>query len=632
VVQWDVERTGEQRNMKLYYDKKSKDPTYFIQKGVRIGKKTTTKNVLRIGKHSELLKITDDPLTYASLKVQEANELEKKNKTVSVQILIDYSEKLISSGNDFSKSTTLNVGYFFVQSVYRSLKLKEFFKNILAGSKIEFDPDCINRFLISSRVLFPCSKLEFSKSLHRFYEQPDFSYQHVLRTMDLISTHFDEYIKHLYANSTNLSGKRNLSVCYYDCTNFYFEVDCPDYDYVDEVTGEFFKGFRKYGISKQHQPKPLVGMGLMMDRDGIPLTMCLYPGNKSEQETAIPLETELIRLLDGKKIIYCADAGLGSYHIRSFNSISDRAFVVTQSIKKLSKQLQDAIFQDFEYKSLSSDKPVSLQSLMTMDKHELHNLGLYNEKAYRVLPGSVELETGLHTMKVDQHGHKRRVKEKVPLVQSIIVTFSRKTMEYQRFVRNAQIERAKSILEMSESSYRKGPNDVTRFLKRKGNARPTGKEKVSDLYELDIERIREEEKYDGFYAIATNLSDTPQEILKIVADRYKIEECFRILKTDFTGRPVYHRTEARIKAHFMICYTALLVYRLLEKKLNSVRHYPIESVIKTLQNMQVVPIDVIGYAASYDGSEICSVLNKLFQMGLDKKYYLPKDLNRMAKQ
>ena len=617
--------------MKLFYDKNSKDPTYFIQKGIRIGKKTTTKNVYRIGKHSELLAFTNDPLAYAQSKVKEATEEEKNNNKVVVQILIDYSEQLISSGELVSKSTDLNIGYFFISAIYKSLNMKLFFQKVLFDRKIEFDPDCITRFLMANRILFPSSKMEFANTLNRYYEKPDFEYQHVLRTMDLLSEHYEEFIRHLFNNTSSVVEKRDLSICYYDCTNFYFEVDCPDYDYVDEITGEFIKGFRKYGIAKQHQPKPLVGMGLMMDRDGLPLTMCLYPGNESEQTTAIPLEAELIQLLKGKQIIYCADAGLGSYHIRSFNSFSGRAFVVTQSIKKLAKCLQEAILQDLDYKALSDNSELSLDTLMNMDKHELHSLGLYNEKIYRVINASVELDTGLCKTQTFKNGNSRQVKEKGLLAQTVIVTFSRKTMEYQRFVRNAQIERAKSILDMDESNYRKGPNDVTRFLKRKKGIKSTGKEKVSDLYELDLERIQEEEKYDGFYAVATNLNDTPQTILSIAADRYKIEECFRILKTDFSGRPVYHRTEPRIRAHFMICYAALLIYRLLEKKLNAVCHYSIENVIQTLQNMKVVPIDIIGYLAAYQGSEISNSLNKIFNMDLNKKYYLPKELNKQAK-
>ena len=617
--------------MKLFYDKNSKDPTYFIQKGIRIGKKTTTKNVYRIGKHSELLAFTNDPLAYAQSKVKEATEEEKNNNKVVVQILIDYSEQLISSGELVSKSTDLNIGYFFISAIYKALNMKLFFQKVLFDRKIEFDPDCITRFLMANRILFPSSKMEFANTLNRYYEKPDFEYQHVLRTMDLLSEHYEEFIRHLFNNTSSVVEKRDLSICYYDCTNFYFEVDCPDYDYVDEITGEFIKGFRKYGIAKQHQPKPLVGMGLMMDRDGLPLTMCLYPGNESEQTTAIPLEAELIQLLKGKQIIYCADAGLGSYHIRSFNSFSGRAFVVTQSIKKLAKCLQEAILQDLDYKALSDNRELSLDTLMNMDKHELHSLGLYNEKIYRVINASVELDTGLCKTQTFKNGNSRQVKEKGLLAQTVIVTFSRKTMEYQRFVRNAQIERAKSILDMDESNYRKGPNDVTRFLKRKKGIKSTGKEKVSDLYELDLERIQEEEKYDGFYAVATNLNDTPQTILSIAADRYKIEECFRILKTDFSGRPVYHRTEPRIRAHFMICYAALLIYRLLEKKLNAVCHYSIENVIQTLQNMKVVPIDIIGYLAAYQGSEISNSLNKIFNMDLNKKYYLPKELNKQAK-
>lgn len=318
--------------MKLWYDRKSNDPTYFVQKGYRNGKKTTTKNIARIGRHSELLGITDDPLAYAKEQVARYNK-EEKNNRVSMEVKIDFDEK-IKAGNDLvSSSTSLNIGYFFLQKLYHDLEIDSFFKRVSASSKITFDPNLVNRFLTFARILEPDSKLGTYDHLGCYYEKPGFDYVHILRTMDLLQEHYDEYISHLYEKSCGIV-KRNTAVCYYDCTNYYFEIESQDEDYVDEVTGELIKGLRKYGPSKQHQPAPLVEMGLFLDADGIPLSMCMVSGSDNEQTTAIPLEKQLTKMFHGKKFIYCADAGLGSLNIRNFNSMGGRAFIVTQSIKK----------------------------------------------------------------------------------------------------------------------------------------------------------------------------------------------------------------------------------------------------------------------------------------------------------
>ena len=347
--------------MKLWYDRKSKDPMYFIQQGFRNGKKTSTRNVARIGKHSELLAITDDPLAYAKEQVAKYNE-EWKNKKVTMEMTIDFDEKVKATNDPASASTLRNIGYFYLQQIYHDLQIRSFFQSAAAERKIEFDPDQVNRFLTYARILHPGSKLDTSRHLGRYYEQPDFDYQHILRTMDLMQENYDEYISHLFEHSKSIV-KRNTSVCYYDCTNFYFEIEAPDEDYIDEVTGEIIKGFRKYGFSKEHRPNPLVEIGLFVDPDGIPLSMCLTSGSDNEQTTAIPLERKLAEMFDGKPFIYCADAGLGSYNIRKFNSMGGRAFVITQSIKKLSKRLKQAVFNDCDYRLLSSDRPVSLEDM-----------------------------------------------------------------------------------------------------------------------------------------------------------------------------------------------------------------------------------------------------------------------------
>lgn len=616
--------------MKLNYDRKSKDPTYFIQKGFRNGKKTTTKNIVRIGKHSELLMITDDPLAYAKEQVARYNE-EEKNGKVSMEVKIDFNEKIKISDDLVSSSTVLNIGYLYLQQLYHDLGIGSFLEKMTKDSKITFDPDLVSRFLVFLRILEPGSKLDSLKRLGHYYEKPVFQHQHILRTMDILEEHFDGYIEHLYDMSCNIV-KRRTAVCYYDCTNYYFEIESPDDDYTDEVTGEFIKGFRKYGVSKQHQPAPLVEMGLFMDADGIPLSMCLASGSDNEQTTAIPAEKKLSDVLDGKKFIYCADAGLGSYSIRNFNSMGGRAFIVTQSIKKMSQPLRQAAWNDHDFRLLSSDAPVTIEQMKTFDKNAPENKNLYLDKAYKVITADKAIDLGLYEEKILKDGKTRKVKAKAALKQKVIITFSRKSMEYQRYIRNRQIERAKKLLKNLEpETYKKGPNDVTRFIRRTSVTRSG--EKAEDLYELDLVLIAEEEKYDGFYAIATNLDDSVEEIIRINSQRYKIEECFRIMKTNFSGRPVFHHKKPRIIAHFMICYTALLIYRLLEKKLDAQgKHFTINDVRETLANMNVVNIEDMCYKSTYTCSQICTALNAAFDLQLDKKYYQPKELNKKIKK
>ena len=617
--------------MKLWYDKKSKDPTYFIQRGIRNGKKTTTKNVVRIGKHSELLKTTDDPLAYAIDEVKRYNEELKNNKSVALDFKFDFNEKITYQDDLVSKSKLLNIGYFFLQQIYHDLKIGAFFKNIIKDTRIQFDPNLVNRFLTYSRILNPDSKLGTHQNLVSFYEQPTFGYEHILRTLDIMYNHYDEYISHLYEASTKLI-KRDTSVCFFDCSNYYFEIESNDEDYIDPVTGEVTKGLRKYGVSKEHRPNPIVQMGLFMDKDGIPLSMCITSGSDNEQTTAIPLEQKLITMFKGKKFIYCADAGLGSLNIRNFNSMGGRAFIVTQSIKMLSKTLKEAVFSDIDYRLLSNDKPATIQQMKDFDRFDKVNAELYDDRIYKIIPADKAFDLGLYEEKACKNGTIKKVKSKAVVPQKIIVSFSRKMMEYQRFIRNRQIERAKKLLtKLDPQTYKKGANDITRFIKRTTST--CSGEKAVDIYELDQEAINEEEKYDGFYAVATNLEDSAKYILDISSNRYKIEDCFRIMKTNFSARPVFHQNRERIVAHFMVCYTALLIYRILEKKLDMYgTHFTVENVIETLNNMQVANLEDVCYMSTYNNSQVLTSLNAIFNLELDKKYYQPKDLNKKIKK
>ena len=610
--------------MKLYYDKRLKDPTYYIQQGFRNGKKTTTKNIKRLGKHSELLLITDNPLEYAKNEVKKMNEEYRSGRSEFI-VTMDFNERIPSTDSPCSNSTSLNIGYLYLKNIYAKLNLSDFFKSVSSDRKITYDCNKICQFLTYARTLDPASKYGTYDKLDTYYEKPQVEYQHMIRFLDILDRNSDQYLKHLFDNSENIV-KRDTSVMYYDCTNYFFETEKPDEEIVDEVTGEIILGLRQFGISKENKTSPIVEMGLIMDSRGIPISMCIHPGNTNEQLTAVPLEKEVIKMTGNKKFIYCADAGLGSYNIRKFNDMGGRAYIVTQSVKKLGQEIKDIVFNDSNYRLLSNDDAITLKEMRTFNKKDANNLSLYNDFAYKVIPANTAMDTGLYEEKVYKNGRTKKVKAKGTLHQYIIVTFSRKMMEYQRTIRERQLERAKKLLRLKDpEKIKKGPNDIRRFLKN------TSSDTAN--YVLDMDKIHEEEKYDGFYAVATNLDDSAKDILAVAQNRYKIEDCFRIMKTNFDARPVFLRKPERIRAHFLICYTALLIYRLMECKLDdNLTHVTTSNLIKTLRNMNVVNMDDMYYKSIYSGSQALDALERCFELQLNRKYYRPSDLNKIVKK
>lgn len=599
------------------YNKNAKDPIYYVQVGIRQGKKTTTKNIARIGKHSELLRDHSDPLAYAREYVRKLNE---QKEMVDITLYLNFAHKLLPSDDDVSRSLVFNTGYLVLDRIYRDLNIRTALEKMMSETRATFDLNQIVRFLVFDRILDPGSKLHTVCHLDSYYERPRFDYQHVLRGMDVLSENFDNYICHLYEASSKII-KRDTTVCYYDCTNYYSEIETADEDIVDEYTGEIIEGFRKYGLSKDHKPNPLVQMGLFMDSDGIPMSMCLTKGNEAEMNTVLPLEKKLVRIIKNSDFIYCADAGLGSYDIRKFNAMGGRRFIVTQSLKKLPDTLKEAVFNDSHYRLLSNGREISIETMKSFDPAS--NLSLYQDRAYKVEDASRELVMDFPEERIIRK-KKKTVKAKATLEQRIIITFSRKCYEYQRKIRAGQIERAKKLLKTSDpEAIKKGANDVRRFIRRKASTK--------ESYILDEEKIREEEKYDGYYIIATNVYDkSVQEILDISSKRYRIEECFRITKNDFVSRPYYHRLKERIIAHFMLCYTALLIYRLLEVQLDrNGTHFTTRQIIETLKNMNVTDFDGFIYKSLYTDSRTLQAIMKIYPLKLDHQYYLKTTLDKL---
>ena len=630
--------------IKLTITHSKSDTYYYAQISVRDGKKVRSETVEKIGKHSELLNITKDPEAYANERVRQLDE-EYRNARAPLNYNVDFSKKIDASEETVSKSTIRNTGYFFLQYILHKLELRGFFSRLAGERRVQYDPYNIFRFLTYDRILFPRSKLGTSKHLDSYYETPDFGYQDILRFMDILASDFDGFITYLFEKSSNLVT-RDLSVCYYDCTNFYFEIEKEDEEYVDEVTGEILRGLREYGFSKEHRPNPIVQMGLFMDSDGIPLSMCMYSGSTNEQLTAVPAEKKIVEMFKGKRFIYCADAGLGSFDIRKYNSFGERSFIITQSVKKLSRLMQEAVFDNTDYKLLSNDQSVTIDAMKSFDKNAEENRYLYNDKAYKVISADQSIVlNGFFDEKQLKNGNTRQVKSKVTISQSLIITFSRKQFEYQRAVRNRQIERARKLLENAKDpeEVKKGLNDVRRFIRRK-KTKADESMSVQDLYEINNERIAEEEKYDGFYAIATNLEVLDDKlnakksevlsVLSIMANRNKVEDDFRIMKTNFDARPVRHRLPPRILAHFMICYAALLTHRILEKLMDdsSPNHFTINDLVETIRNIIVSPTDAKFCTALYTNSKILSALQSISGIHLDMKHYRPKDLDILIKK
>ena len=630
--------------IKLTITQSKSDKYYYAQMSVREGKKVRSETIKKIGKHSELLKITDDPAAYALAEVRRLDE-EYQNARAPLNYSVDFSKKIEETDSAVSNSTILNTGYFFLQYILSKLEMKKYFSGLATDSKIQYDSYKVFRFLTYDRILFPGSKLKTWNHLGNYYENPDFGYQDILRFMDVLSNDFDGFISYLFEKSSNLVT-RDLSVCFYDCTNFYFETEKEDQDFIDEVTGEVIHGLREYGFSKEHRPNPIVQMGLFMDSDGIPLSMCIHSGSTNEQLTAVPAEKKIVEMFKGKKFIYCADAGLGSFNIRKYNSFKDRAYIITQSIKKLSAQMKEAVFDNTSYKLLSNDQAVTIDHMKSFDRKAKENRYLYHDKAYKVVQADVSIElNGFYDEKQYKNGNTRQVKSKVTIPQSLIITFSRKQFEYQRAVRNRQIECAKDLLSKAKDpeEIKKGPNDIRRFIRRK-KAKAEANMSIQELYEINDERIQEEEKYDGFYAIATNLEVLDSKlcakksevlkVLSIMANRNKVEDDFRIMKTNFDARPVYHRLPNRITAHFMLCYAALLVHRLLEKLMddNGPSHFTVNDMIETLRNINVAPTDAKFCTALYTCGKILSTLQSITGIHLDLQHYRPKDLDMMIKK
>ena len=554
----------------------------YIEKSVRINpKKVTTQNVEKLGRMDELMtsmKLSrDEVIEWAQ---QRVNEL---NKSASPILLsLSPSSQIVQN-----ERRSYRAGYLFLQDIYYSMKMKNVFRNIEKRHKYKFDLDAITSDLVYARILEPTSKRASYEVARSFLEQPSYKDYDIYRGLSILAEEMDYIQAEVYKNS-NFVLNRNNKVLYYDCSNFYFEIEQAD-------------DLRKYGKSKENRPNPIVQMGLFMDGDGIPIAFDLFDGAANEQPSLKPLEKKLIRDFNFDRFVVCTDAGLGSDANRRFNSINDRSFVVTQSLKKLKDEERLSAMDGKNWKRLSDGKPVKDFDKIRQNPYD------YKDELY----------------------YKERIHDSKSVVgQLMIITYSPSYAIYQKNVRQAQLERAeKMVSARSVKKQRKNPNDPSRFVKVTSFT-AEGEVAKRKVYEIDSAAIENEASYDGFYAVCTNLiDDSVEDILSVSEGRWKIEESFRIMKTDFESRPVYVSREDRIRAHFLTCYLALLIYRILEKKVGDGN--TCKELIQTLRDYNLLKINGEGYIPEYTRTELTDRLHNVFGFRTDTEIVPTRNMRKI---
>ena len=559
-----VSITGVENNKDVYINQ-----SYRKENG-----KTSSRIYRKLGKLNELLRQFDgdfDAMMAWAKSEAEKDTAEYNANTCDVSVSL--SRKAYIPKNE---ERCFQIGYLFLQKLCTELKIDAICRKISKRHKYTYDLGAILTDLIYARILSPSSRLSSFSYCKTLLEPPKYELPNVYRALSVMAEESDLIQEELYKNS-NFVHPRNKKVLYYDCTNYYFEIEQED-------------ELRRYGKSKEHRPNPIVTMGLFMDADGIPLAFDIFPGNQNEQTTLKPLESKVIKDFGCSEFIFCSDAGLGSRANRRFNSLADRSYVITQSLKKMPKEDRETALKPTQFKKPGFDKWIDISTL-DESAPEVYETIYYKE--IPVVNGNMD--------------------------ETVIVTYSPKYKAYQKRIREQQISRAMKMIEQPGRKRKgKNQNDPARFIKTT-NVTDDGEIAEKKVCELDLDRIRDEEKYDGFYAVITNLEDDISGILKINRQRWEIEENFRIMKTDFEARPVYVRREDRIKAHFLTCYISLLVYRLLEKKLGN--NYTCNEILSTLRSMQVTLLSKeSGYIPSYKRTDLTDDLHKAFGFHTDYEF------------
>lgn len=563
---------------------KNSESFYITQSYTNSQGKSTSKTIRKLGTLAELSKRLhtdrDGVLAWANEQARLETARYKSEKEDALVMVPFHSNKLM----DYHKQKLFTGGYLFLQSVYYGLKMDSICRKIKSRYKFEYDLNAILSDLIYTRVLMPSSKSSSFRTAEQFLEPPTYRLHDVYRALSVLAREMDFIQAEVYKNSFFLGG-RNDRILYYDCTNYYFEIEQED-------------GDKKYGKSKEHRPNPIIQMGLFTDGDRLPLAFSLFPGNQNEQKSLKPLETKILQQFGCEKFIYCSDAGLASEDNRAFNHMGQRSFIVTQSIKKLPAEDRTWALSRNGFKRLSDDASVDITKLSEDDKDQLY----YKDEPFT-------------TKKLHQR---------------LIITYSPKYAAYQKAVRAEQIARAEKMVSNGTlKKQRKNPNDPARFVNKIAATEEGEKAKIH--YYLDLDKIAEEEMYDGLYAVCTDLlDDDVADILKVSEGRWQIEDCFRTMKTDFEARPVYLTREDRIKAHFLTCFLSLLHFRLLKRSLKDA--YTTEQLLQTLRNIKFADVEEQGFMPVYERQKITDDLHETCGFRTDYQFITKRKMKGIQKK
>ena len=572
--------------MRLQIVKSKNAQSLYVVKTVYNNKKRTNKVVEKLGTYENLKKklYPNEPIEWAKKYVEELNKQEQEGTR---NIIVKYNPTKIIE-KDVQK--LFNGGYLFLEKIYYELGIDKICKQISEKYKFEYDLNNILSRLLYGRIIFPSSKLATYNLSKQFIEQPNFELQHIYRALEVISKENEFIQSELYKNSLKKS-KRNTGILYYDCTNYFFEIEQEE-------------GLKQYGPSKEHRPNPITQMGLFMDGDGIPLAFNISPGNTNEQGTLTPTEEKILKDFELSKFIVCTDAGLASTDNRKFNNKDERAFITTQSIKKLKKHLKEWALTKTGWKLSGDLKEYDISKLEESEE----TIEKYKNKVF----------------------YKERWIKEDGLEQKFIVTFSLKYKYYQQQIRNNQIERAQKAMNNKNFKLRKcNQNDYKRFITQTAVTKD-GEVADNNVLSLNTKQIEKEEQYDGFYGVCTNLDDNAEEIIKINQRRWEIEESFRIMKSEFKARPVYLSRDDRITAHFTTCFLALVLHRYLEKELEE--KYTATQIIDTLRNMNLIKHNEDGYIPVFTRTDITDSLHKKFDFRIDYEIVNKKNLKNIFKK
>lgn len=580
--------------MKLVVSKSKNAASFYVVKSIYENGVRTSKIVEKLGTELELREklMGRDPYDWAKEYVAQLTKEEQKAKR---KVILEYSPLKMIKQN---QQVTFHGGYLFIQKLYYELGLHKICATIKKKYRFTFDLNDILSSLIYSRILFPASKRATYELSKTFIEQSKYDIQHVYRALEILTKEADFIQAELYKNSLKIS-KRNTGVLYYDCTNFFFEIEQAN-------------SLKQYGKSKENRPNPLVSMGLFMDGNGVPLAFHIHPGNTNEQVTLRPLEKKILSDFELSRFVVCTDAGLASNANRRFNDKSGRAFITTQSIKKLKKDLKDEALDPAGWKITAQDSKK-----------------LYNLDEVKTLYQSEELPAETKKDLESKIFYKERWINENNLEQRLLVTYSLKYSNYQASIRNGQVERAQKLIDTNSTKLKKcNANDCKRFIKKE-HCTPDGEVAATTLHSIDLDLIHVEAKYDGFYAVCTNLDDEISSIVDVNKRRWEIEECFRIMKSEFEARPVYLQRDDRIEAHFMTCFISLIIYRLLEQRLEN--KYTCSKILSTLREMDFYKVQGEGYIPTYKRTDLTDALHDTFGFRTDYEILNTQQIKKVIK-